>query len=177
MFGVGAWMGITIYVGAVKGTTDPAPVRTAFVGGAALFSVGLLFFHFGLQRAAGKRVDDALYHKLALTPVPNPAVVAGMGGTRRVGYVYLLASAVMTALVLTVIGLGGEGPSRELVYVALGVAAVTGVYLLRALGTAYAAGDEWLRPLGLRLTETPGWIPQATGGNHARRRQASLTTS
>ena len=35
---------------------------------------------------------------------------------------------------------------------------------LRALGTAYAAGDEWLRPLGLRLTETPGWIPRSQAG-------------
>jgi hypothetical protein len=163
--GIGAWMGATVFVSVTNDNpSDSGPVGRTFAIGGAIFFAALVAGTLLDRRRYTKPVDESLYRKLALSRAPAGATRDAMRHTIRVSNVYLLFGGLMTALVLGAIGLGEDGPQAVLMYGALGVAGVLGVYMLFAMGTAFRQGGEWLKPLGLAVTEIPSYAPRPSGG-------------
>lgn len=164
LLGLAGWLGVTVYVAATnENPSDATPIlRTFAVAGAVFFAVVFIGGALGVRRA-GSRISESLYRRLAVTEVPPGAVRAAVRRTRRFGHGYLLFTGLATALMLTIIGLGEDGP-YELLFAAMAVTIVGFFgYALFALRSVFKGTDELLAPLGLSMVETPGWVTSSSG--------------
>jgi hypothetical protein len=168
ILGIGGWIGLTVLV-AVRhdDPTDATPVlRTFAIGGGIFF--GALFGAAALQiRRSQGAATDALYVRLAGGDVPAATRRSVARTTRSIASVYLVFGAVTTGLVLLGIGLANERIAQVLLTVAVGLVILWAAYSSWALTRTYRATDDLFAPLGLRITETPTYLPNAlAGGGH-----------
>jgi hypothetical protein len=158
LLGIVVWIGVTVYVAATNDDpSDPEPILRAFALGGAAFFASIFGAAAVQMRRRQAHVSDALYRRLAGPDVAPEALRAARKATRGIGPVYLVFGATTTALMLLAIGLGENGPTEALYYTAVGLVVVWFFYMLYALRRSYDAGDALLAPLGLRITEVPGW--------------------
>jgi hypothetical protein len=156
LLGIGGWIGVTVYVAATNpDPSDPTPIlRTFAVAGAVFFAVVLAAAAVGMRRAATV-LDQALYLRLAGSGVTRETLADVARRTRRFGPVYLGYAGATTALMLTTIGLGEQGPYRILIAVLAGLVLAWLVTAAFALRSVFRGTDQVLAPLGLAVVEIP----------------------
>lgn len=159
LLGVAGWLGATVYVAATNADpSDPTPIlRTFAVAGGGFLGAVLVAAALQLRNRASEG-GERLYRRLAPAVVaPEILRAAGRQGART-GHVYLLLAGVTTGLLMTIIGLGEQGP-YEILFAALLVIVVGwAAYALVALRRAYRGAGDLLAPLGLSIVETPAMV-------------------
>lgn len=169
LLGIGGWIGVTVYVAATNDNpSDGTPVlRTFAVAGGVLIGSMLVAAAVQMRQSAVK-VDERLYRRLAVVATPAAAARAAARQGARTGYLHLLFAGLTTAVMMTIIGLGEQGPYEALFAILGGLVIGWLVYLVIALRRAFRVAADLLAPLGLSIVETPGWVP-AGGGRVAGR--------
>jgi len=163
--GIAAWIGVTVAVAVTHDDpSDPGPIlRTFAIAGGVFFAV-TFGAAAGQMRRARLRTGSDLYRRAAIRDVSDDELRAAARSTAGIGPTYLFFGATVTALMLVSIGFGDEGLMRTLLWIAVGLVLIWAVYAGFALRRAFAAGDAFAQPLGLRLTEIPAWVARPSGG-------------
>lgn len=164
LVGIAAWLGATVLAAATNpDPSDPAPILRTFAVGGGIF-IGIVLVAAGLDaRRRAARVSTSLYARLVVGDLPPGAVRAAIRGARSGLSAYLVLTGLTTGLMLAAVGLGQDGPTALLLYVALGLVVVWLGVMVRSLAHAYRAADGVLAPLGLALTALPSWAPALLG--------------
>jgi hypothetical protein len=168
IIGIGCWIGMTVLVAVLHDDpNDPKPVLRTFAIGGGLF-FGAMFGAAAVQiRRSQGAASDALYVRLAGGEVPPATRRSVARTTRSIGSVYLLFGAVTTGLMLLGIGLADDRIMQVLMTAVVGLVIVWAAYSGWALTRTYKATDDLFAPLGLRITETPTYVPNVlVGGGH-----------
>jgi hypothetical protein len=162
---IASWIGSTVFVAATNDDpSDAEPIlRTFALAGGVCLGVIFLAAAVRMRRQAGQ-VNEALYRRLALREIAPGTVRAAARRSRGIGPVYLVLAATTSALMLTAVGLGEDGPTAGLLYAGVAVVAVWVVVMVVGLGRAFKASDDLLAPLGLAITAIPSWAPTLYGG-------------
>jgi hypothetical protein len=158
--GISAWIAATVFVAANNDDQrDATPILRTFSLGGALF-FGIMFVAAAVQlRRSTAHVNAVLYRRLALEAVSDASLREAARRTRGIGHVYLLFGGVVTALILTLIGLGESGPTRGLAAAALSLVVLWAGVARWTFARSFQGTDTLLRPLGLRVSEVPRWTP------------------
>lgn len=164
--GIAAWLASTVFVAATNpDPSDATPIlRTFAIAGGVFFG---LVFAGGAWEVWHTQTDasERLYRRLAVRAVPRRAIRAAVRRTRSMRHTYLIFAAVTTGLLLTMIGFGEAGPYRELAAAMMVlVVAWLGYLLLIARNRAFEVSGELLAPLGLVVTDLPGYVLRPYGG-------------
>jgi hypothetical protein len=156
LLGVAGWLGVTVYVAATNDNpSDATPIlRTFAVAGGAFFGVVLVAAAVQL-RGSTSRVSEQLYRRLAVFAVSPQTVRAARRQGLRTGHTYLAFAGLTTGLLMTVIGLGEQGPYEILFAVLFLLVLGWFGYGVVALRRAYRSAGDLLAPLGLSMVEAP----------------------
>jgi hypothetical protein len=163
--GIVAWLGATVFVAATNpDPSDATPIlRTFAIAGGVFF--GLVFAGAAWEvRHTQTDASERLYHRLAVAAVPRRAIRAAVRRTRGMQHTYLAFAAVTTGLLLTMIAFGEAGPYRELAAAMMALVMAWLIYSIVAHDRAFAVSGELLAPLGLAVTDVPGYALRPYGG-------------
>lgn len=163
LLGIGLWLAATVYAAAnLADPSDPSPVLRTFAVGGGLF-MGLVLAASGWEVRRGRMSASwRLYRRLAVREVTESQIRAVARRTAGMAPAYLVFAGLGSGLMFTAIGLGEDGPYRELFLAMLGLVVIWLGYMVLARNRAYVAVGELLAPLGLAVTGIPTW--QASGG-------------
>jgi hypothetical protein len=163
LLGIGLWLAATVYTAAtLADPSDPAPVLGTFAIGGGLF-IALVLVGAGWDLRRNRRaVSSRLYRRLAVREVSERAARAVARRTSGTVPVHLAFAGISSGLMFTVIGLGEDGPYRELFLAMGGLLLVWLGFSGWALRRAFGVAGDLLAPLGLAVTGVPAW--SAAGG-------------
>lgn len=164
--GLALWIGAIFLVASQYDLEDQAgPVRTTMVVGGIVFFGGIFVGGFLQLRSVRRGAPDPLYERLAVSPIAPGEQAGTTRAMSTIGYVYIVTGAVVTALAFAAIVFDDERITRILIAVVTVIVIAWAAYaVLHARSRAFRAAGDSMRPLGLRLVETPGYAPNPVSG-------------